>query len=152
MIYMAKIDCDSYEAKYLAFAYIIDMLATRIVEEELKLRKGHTMTTFEIRDILRKETELSKILKPFSDVQLNLWISELSWMGLIVRVSERDTNSEISLTKEGLVAYKSQPLHSIAASLIEARESRKLSNRAIWIAISSIIITAIFAILEFCCK
>ena len=78
---MAKIDCDSYEAKYLAFAYIIDMLATRIVEEELKLRKGHTMTTFEIRDILRKETELSKILKPFSDVQLNLWISELSWMG-----------------------------------------------------------------------
>ena len=143
---MTKIDCNSYEAKYLIFATVLDMLAHILVEEQMGLQQSHTLTTYEIRDRLRNDKQLSKVIKPYADKQINEWISELSWMGLIQRVSERTENSVISLTKEGLVAYQNQSLHQVAASLLEARESRHLSKVAIVIAIISILVTAIVTI------
>ena len=143
---MTKIDCNSYEAKYLIFATVLDMLAHILVEEQIGLQQSHTLTTYEIRDRLRNDKHLSKVIKPYADKQINEWISELSWMGLIQRVSERTENSVISLTKEGLVAYQNQSLHQVAASLLEARESRHLSKVAIVIAIISILVTAIVTI------
>ena len=52
--------------------------------------------------------------------------------------------------EELIAAYKSQNLQSIAANLLAARESRRQSNIAIWIAVISILVTAIFSILGFC--
>lgn len=143
---MTKIDCNSYEAKYLIFATVLDMLAHILVEEQMGLQQSHTLTTYEIRDRLRNDKQLSNVIKPYADKQINEWISELSWMGLIQRVSERTENSVISLTEEGLVAYQNQSLHQVAASLLEARESRHLSKVAIVIAIISILVTAIVTI------
>ena len=143
---MTKIDCNSYEAKYLIFATVLDMLAHILVEEQMGLHNSHTLTTYEIRDKLHNDKQLSAIIKPYPVEQINEWISELSWMGLIQRVSERTENSVISLTKEGLVAYQNQSLHQVAASLLEARESRHLSKVAIVIAIISILVTAIVTI------
>ena len=146
---MTRIDCNSYEAKYIIFATVIDMLAHMLVKEGVGLQKSHTMTTYEIRDCLHKDKRLSKIIKPYSVEQINQWISELSWMGLITRVSERTENSVISLTEKGLIAYQEQSLHQVAANLLEARESRHLSTVAIGISIVSICITTVFAILNF---
>jgi hypothetical protein len=152
MIQNTKIDCNSYEAKYLIFSSVIDMLAHKCVEKEVDTGKTHTMTFNEIRDSLLKDENIAEVIQPYTDTQINQWISELSWMGMIVRVSDRTNNSEISLTAEGYEAYKAQTLHGISANLREARESRRLSKNAIIIAIISICITAIFAIIDIILK
>lgn len=143
-----KIDCNSYEAKYIIFSSVIDMLAHKCVENETGTSETRTMTFNEIRDALFHDEDIAKVIKPLTDSQVNQWISELSWMGMIVRVSERTNNSEISLTSAGYEAYKSQMLHGISANLREARESRHLSKTAITIAIISICLTSLFAIVD----
>ena len=152
MIHNSKIDCNSYEAKYLIFSSVIDMLAHKCVENETGTSETRTMTFNGIRESLYKDENIAEIIQPFTDSQINQWISELSWMGMIVRVSNRTNNSEISLTAEGYEAYKAQTLHGISANLREARESRRLSKNAIIIAIISICITALFAIIDIILK
>lgn len=144
-----KLDCESYEAKYVIFATVIDMLAHKTVGMIMGEEKAYTMTFNEIREGLFKNELVSNLLEPYEDYQINQWISELSWLSIITRVSERKNNSVIQLTGEGLNAYKSQVFHSIAANLLEARESRRMSKVAIIIAIISCGLTTLFAIFGF---
>lgn len=147
---VTKIDCSSYEAKFLIFARVIDMFARHSVLSSVSNTNDLTLTFNELKERLLADKDVKVILGTFSDKQINEWISELSWMGYIERVSERTNNSVIKLTPEGFSAYKSQNLQSIAANLMAARESRRQSNIAIWIAVISIVVTAIFSILGFC--
>ena len=144
-----KLECESYEAKYVIFATVIDMLAHKTVGMVYGKEEDFTMTFNEIKDGLYKNEIVSDLLNPFEDYQINQWISELSWLSIITRVSKRTNNSVIKLTGEGLNAYKSQLFHNIAANLLEARESRRMSNLAIVIAIISCSLTALFAIFDF---
>lgn len=145
---MAKIDCNSYEAKFLIFASVIDILAHHSVKRiAVENTNDCTMTFNELKERLLQDSQVKDILKPFEDPQINEWISELSWMGYITRVTERTNNSVIQLTQEGLIAYRNQSLQATAANLLAARESRRLSKTAIIIAIISIVATAICSFL-----
>lgn len=148
---VSKIDCSSYEARSLILAKVIDILAHHSVKRiAVENNNDCTMTFNDLKAKLLADENIKKVVKPFDDPQINEWISELSWMGYVIRVSVRTNNSVLQLTPEGLSAYKSQNLQSIAANLMAARESRRQSNIAIWIAVISIIVTAIFSILGFC--
>ena len=148
---VSKIDCNSYEARSLILAKVIDILAHHSVKRiAVENNNDCSMTFNDLKAKLLADENIKKVVKPFDDPQINEWISELSWMGYVTRVSERTNNSVLQLTQEGLSAYKSQNLQSIAANLMAARESRRLSNIAIWIAVISIVVTAIFSILGFC--
>lgn len=148
---VSKIDCSSYEARSLILAKVIDILAHHSVKRiAVENNNDCSMTFNDLKAKLLADENIKKVVKPFDDPQINEWISELSWMGYVTRVSERTNNSVLQLTQEGLSAYKSQNLQSIAANLMAARESRRQSNIAIWIAVISILVTAIFSILGFC--
>lgn len=78
-----------------------------------------------------------------SMARVELIVSEMSWMNLIVNTGDTSKNPNIKLTDEGFAAYKDQRFHSIAASLMEAKESRRLSLIAIAISIITLVITTI---------
>ncbi len=148
---MGPIDCSSYEAKFLILSRVIEILAHHSVKRiAVENTNDCTMTFNEIKEILLADKNINNVVKPFNDPQINEWISELSWMGYITRVSERTNNSVFKLTEEGYAAYKSQNLQSIAANLMAARESRHLSKVAIAIAIISILITALVTLWSNC--
>lgn len=148
---MGPIDCSSYEAKFLILSRVIEILAHHSVKRiAVENTNDCTMTFNEIKEILLADKNIKNVVKPFNDPQINEWISELSWMGYITRVSERTNNSVFKLTEEGYAAYKSQNLQSIAANLMAARESRHLSKVAIAIAIISILITALVTLWSNC--
>lgn len=138
-----KADSKSYEAKFLIYASVLDILATRTVESVISDSKDCTITFNELKSKMRETDVVARIMKPYSERQINIWISELSWMGLITRVSESTTNSTLQLTKEGVEAYRNQTFHSVAANLLESRESRRLSIIAIWVAVAAIFISLI---------
>jgi len=147
---VTKIDCSSYEAKFLILARVIDILAHHSVKTIAVENKNDCTLTFnELKEKILADENIKEVVKPFADKQINEWISELSWMGYIERVSERTNNSVIKLTPEGFAAYKSQNLQSIAANLLAARESRRQANVAIWIAVVAILVTATFSTLGF---
>ncbi len=150
---MAKIDCNSYEARFIIYASVIDILARHSVYRIAREKNNDcTMTFYELKEKLMQSQNVQDLLKSFKDTQINEWMSELSWMGYVTRVSERETNSVIRLTGEGLQAYKDQSMQSIAANLLAARESRRLSIIAIIVAIVSIVVASLFAVLNFVCN
>lgn len=55
----------------------------------------------------------------------------------------KSKNPNIKLTEEGFAAYKDQRFHSIAASLMEAKESRLLALIAIVVSFVTLIATII---------
>lgn len=140
--------CESYETKYFIFAEVLDMLAHKMITNEWTQNgTAPTMTFFEIREELSKRVEKT-LIKSFSEEQINLWISELSWLNLIERVSERTVNSVVKLTGKGFEYYQNQTFQKMAADLSEARASRKLAKTAILIAILSMILTIISIIVK----
>lgn len=134
---------ESYEIKYFIFSEVLDMLAHKAIKNEWTQNgEAPTMTFLEIRDELIRRLDKS-LVKSFSEEQINLWISELSWLNLIVRISERTVNSVIQLTGKGLEVYQNQTFQKMAADLSEARASKNLAKIAIFIAILSMILTII---------
>lgn len=142
-----KNECEYYETKYFIFAAVIDMLSHKMIECTWE-DKGNlpTMTFMEIRESLSMQID-SDLVSDFTNEQINLWISELSWMCLITRVSDRANNSVIQLTEKGYEAYQNQVFHSISANLIEARASRKLAKEAVIISVISISLTLLGALI-----
>jgi hypothetical protein len=78
-----------------------------------------------------------------SAARVELIVAEMSWMNLIVNTGETSKNHNIKLTEEGFAAYKDQRFHSIAASLMEAKESRLLATIAIVVSFVTLIATII---------
>ncbi len=68
----------------------------------------------------------------------------MKFIGLIrIEYDPRIKQTLIYLTEKGVEEYKNQTYHALAANLLEAQESRRLSKTAILIAIVSILIAIV---------
>lgn len=75
-----------------------------------------------------------------SAAQADLWLHELVWLKMISLNEEKQI---LSLTQTGYEACQDQRFHSIYASLIEAKRSRKIATLAFFVAFITAIITII---------
>lgn len=71
-------------------------------------------------------------------VRIDLWLHEMIWLEL---VSFSQDKQEFALTEHGFSVYKSQQYHSIYASLLEAKYSRKIAFRSIIVSIFAFLIS-----------
>jgi hypothetical protein len=121
-------------SKYLFFAWTLNRLKEFLLcHDAIRVNEGY------IRKSIYKTT-LLKGLKE-SDKLIEKWLLDMELIGLIK--IEHDPAIEqtlIYLTEKGLDEYKNQTYHVLAANLLEAQESRRLSKIAIIIAIVSILV------------
>lgn len=73
-------------------------------------------------------------------VRIELWIHEMMWLDLI---SFDEQTQKMSFTENGLKAYKSQQFHLAYASLLQAKSSSNLAKTSLWIAVSTLVVTAL---------
>lgn len=74
------------------------------------------------------------------DAQIDLWLHEMIWLEL---VSFNQDNQEFTLKEHGYSVYKNQQYHSIYASLLEAKYSRKIAQKSMIASILAFIISAV---------
>lgn len=122
-------------SKYLFFAWTLNRLKEFLLcHDAIRVNEGYITKSI-------YKTTLLKGLKE-SDNLIEKWLLDMELIGLIK--IEHDPAIEqtlIYLTKKGLDEYKNQTYHVLAANLLEAQESRRLSKTAIIIAIVSILIS-----------
>ena len=74
----------------------------------------------------------------------------MEFIGLIKIVFDpKIRQTLIYITEKGLEEYKNQTYHVLAANLLEAQESRRLSKTAIFIAIVSVLVAISAGIISF---
>lgn len=78
--------------------------------------------------------------------QIDLWLHEMIWLEL---VSFHQDKQEFTLTEHGYSVYKNQQYHSIYASLLEAKYSRKIAQKSMIASILAFIISAVTITLTF---
>ena len=120
--------------KYLFFAWTLNRLKEFLLCQDA-IRINERYITKSIH-----KTELLKGLKE-PDKLVDKWLADMEFIGLIR--SEHNPNigqTLIYITDKGLEEYKNQTYHVLAANLLEAQESRRLSKIAIIIAIASIFV------------
>ena len=122
-------------SKYLFFAWTLNRLKEFLLcHDAIRVNEGYITKSI-------YKTTLLKGLKE-SDKLIEKWLLDMELIGLIK--IEHDPAIEqtlIYLTEKGLDEYKNQTYHVLAANLLEAQESRRLSKTAIIIAIVSILIS-----------
>jgi hypothetical protein len=74
------------------------------------------------------------------DAQIDLWLHEMIWLEL---VSFNQDKQEFTLKEHGYSVYKNQQYHSIYASLLEAKYSRKIAQKSMIASILAFIISAV---------
>lgn len=84
-----------------------------------------------------------------TDAKIDLWIYEMEWLDLI---SFNAKNKEISFTEKGIKAYQSQEFHLAYANMLQAKSSCNLAKTSLWIAISTLFITALGIIITIILK
>lgn len=127
--------------KYYVISLVLDILVHKMVENRNDRTIGGEMLLEDIMSEIWKNS-IYDMEWNLPIARIKLIVPEMSWMNLIVCTGEKE-NPNIKLTDEGFAAYKDQRFHSIAASLMEAKESRKLSVIAIVISFITLIVTAI---------
>lgn len=128
--------------KYYVISLVLDILVHKMVENRNDRTIGGEMLLEDIMSEIWKNS-IYDMEWNLSMARVELIVSEMSWMNLIVNTGDTSKNPNIKLTDEGFAAYKDQRFHSIAASLMEAKESRRLSLIAIAISIITLVITTI---------
>ena len=125
--------------KYYVISLVLDILVRRMSISS----SGDIEISFEelMKEIWKNSTY--DMEWKLSAARVELIVAEMSWMNLIVNTGETSKNPNIKLTQEGFAAYKDQRFHSIAASLMEAKESRLLSTIAIVVSLVTLIATII---------
>lgn len=73
-------------------------------------------------------------------VRIKLWIIEMVWLDLISFDVE---TQNISFTENGLKAYKNQQFHLAYASMLQAKSSSNLAKTSLWIAVPTLVVTAL---------
>jgi len=128
-------------SKFLFFAWTLD----RLVQYQ-NYYGAERINIGYIDKSIYKTNLIKESEKPEDSV--NCWLQEMILIGLIKIEVDRERNLElVYITPKGVEAYKSQTYHVISANLLEADETRKLSRIAVGIAILSIIITIVLAII-----
>lgn len=122
-------------SKYLFFAWTLNRLKEFLLCHDAKrINEGY------ITKSIYKTTLLEGVKEP--DNLIEKWLLDMELIGLIkIEHDPAIKQTLIYLTKKGLDEYKNQTYHVLAANLLEAQESRRLSKTAIIIAIVSILIS-----------
>lgn len=127
--------------KYLFYAWSLD----RLVQYQVYKKAERVNIAYIDKSIY--DTGLLKRSKQ-SEEDVNRWIQDMILMGLIRVEPNKEIDQElVYITEKGIEAYKSQTYHVIAAHLMEANASRKLAKWAVVLAVLSIIITLVLAII-----
>ena len=124
-------------SKYLFFAWTLNRL-----KEFLLCRDAKSINEGYITNSIYKTTLLEGVKEP--DKLIEKWLVDMKFIGLIrIEYDPRIKQTLIYLTEKGVEEYKKQTYHALAANLLEAQESRRLSKTAIIIAIVSILIAIV---------
>lgn len=130
-------------SKYLFFAWTLNRLKEFLVCEDA-VRINEYYITKSIH-----KTELLKGIKD-PDKLVDKWLVDMEFIGLIKIVFDpKIRQTLIYITEKGLEEYKNQTYHVLAANLLEAQESRRLSKTAIFIAIVSVLVAIGAGIISF---
>ena len=121
-------------SKYLFFAWTLNRLKEFLLcHDAIRVNEGYITKSI-------YKTTLLKGLKE-SDKLIEKWLVDMKFIGLIrIEYDPAIKQTLIYLTEKGLDEYKNQTYHVLAANLLEAQESRRLSKIAIIIAIVSILV------------
>ncbi|MBP1540539.1 MAG: hypothetical protein ILA29_09330 [Prevotella sp.] len=133
-------------SKYLFFAWTLNRLKEFLLCQDAK-RVNEWYITHSIH-----KTELLKDFKE-PDKLVDKWLADMEFIGLIRgEYDPRIDQHLIYITEKGIEEYKKQTYHVLAANLLEAQESRRLSRIAIIIAVVSVIVAIGIGIVSICCK
>lgn len=121
-------------SKYLFFAWTLNRL-----KEFLMCMDAERINEDYITKSIHK-TELLKGVKE-SEKLVDKWLVDMALIGLI-RIEHLPNIGQtvIYLTEKGLEEYKKQTYHILAANLLEAQESRRLSRIAIFVATTAVVV------------
>lgn len=133
--------------KYYVMSLVLDILVRKMVVNSITKANEVEIPFKELMQEIRIDSTFDIEWK-LSAARVELIVAEMSWMNLIVNTGETSKNPNIKLTEEGFAAYKDQRFHSIAASLMEAKESRLLATIAIVVSF----VTLIATIISICCN
>lgn len=121
-------------SKYLFFAWTLNRL-----KEFLLCQDAERVNEWYITKSIHK----TELLKGFKDPDnlVDKWLADMEFIGLIR--GEYDSRIEqhlIYITEKGIEEYKNQTYHVLAANLLEAQESRRLSIITIVIAFIAVVV------------
>lgn len=133
-------------SKYLFFAWTLNRLKEFLLcHDAVRINEGYITKSIH-------KTELLKGIKE-PDNLVNKWLIDMEFIGLIKVVFNPNIKQTlIYITEKGIEEYKKQTYHVLAANLLEAQESRRLSRIAIIIAVVSVIVAIGIGIVSICCK
>lgn len=130
-------------SKYLFFAWTLNRLKEFLLCQESK-RVNEVYITKSIH-----KTELLKGLNN-PDKLVDKWLADMEFIGLIKGVYDHQIDQYlIYITEKGIEEYKNQTYHVLAANLLEAQESRRLSIIAIVIAIVAVFVAIALGVITF---
>ena len=133
-------------SKYLFFAWTLNRLKEFLLCQDAKrINEGY----------ITKSIHKAELLKGFKepDKLVDKWLADMEFIGLIRgEYDPRIDQHLIYITEKGIEEYKKQTYHVLAANLLEAQESRRLSRIAIIIAVVSVIVAIGIGIVSICCK
>lgn len=128
-------------SKYLFFAWTLDRLV-----QYMMFRGAERINVGFIDQSIYKSNLINESEQPVENV--NRWLQEMIFIGLISLEVDNVRDLELVKIKEkGIEAYKAQTYHMIAADLLEAEETRKLSRWAMWLAAASVFLAAVSVII-----
>ncbi|MBQ9587654.1 MAG: hypothetical protein IJR26_07345 [Bacteroidales bacterium] len=131
-------------SKYLFFAWTLNRLKEFLLCQDAKrINEGY----------ITKSIHKTELLKGFKepDKLVDKWLADMEFIGLIRgEYDPRIDQHLIYITEKGIEEYKNQTYNVLAANLLEAQESRRLSRIAIIIAVVSVIVA--IGIVSICCK
>jgi len=133
-------------SKYLFFAWTLNRLKEFLLcNDAVRINEGY------ITKSIHKTELLKGIKKP--DNLVNKWLIDMEFIGLIKVVFDPNIKQTlIYITEKGIEEYKKQTYHVLAANLLEAQESRRLSRITIIIAVISVLAAIGIGIVSICCK
>ncbi len=133
-------------SKYLFFAWTLNRLKEFLLcHDAVRINEGYITKSIH-------KTELLKGIKE-PDNLVNKWLIDMEFIGLIKAVFDPNIKQTlIYITEKGIEEYKKQTYHVLAANLLEAQESRRLSRIAIIIAVISVLAAIGIGIVSICCK
>ena len=133
-------------SKYLFFAWTLNRLKEFLLCQDAKrINEGYITRSIHKTELLKGFKEPDKLV--------DKWLADMEFIGLIRgEYDPRIDQHLIYITEKGIEEYKNQTYHVLAANLLEAQESRRLSRIAIIIAVVSVIVAIGIGIVSICCK
>lgn len=129
-------------SKFLFFAWALERLVQYYVYKEAeRINIGYLDQSIYRTNLIKESKE--------SEEKVSIWLQEMILIGLIRYETDEIRELElVYITEKGINAYKAQTYQMIAANLLEAEESRRLSRWAMWLAVIAIVVAIAAAIFD----